>query len=293
MQTLVQVEEVVGAPSRRRFLELPHVLDGADARFAPLVLAWERFRVDRHRNPALAEADWALLLARRAGRPVGRISVRLDAGSDEGTFGHWWVDDDAAVAEALLEAASAWLAERGARSMTGPLTMAPDQEEGVQIAGHAAPGLTGRPWHPPHLAEALVVRGFEVTASRATWRLSVPPVDATVGPRPPERRAPTGLPDPAGPYTDPRLAVPGAQAVPDVAPVLRTSRWRGTFEAGRRARAGRWDTAVVVGSVRHPEQTVPALLAAAAVAGYRELVTPWSPEGGDPEAVHATFTRPS
>ncbi|MGV3759187.1 MAG: hypothetical protein ACO1PW_06530 [Actinomycetota bacterium] len=292
MQPVVAVEEVSGAPTRRRFLELPHVLDGRDPRFAPLVLAWERFRVDRHRNPALDGADWALLLARRAGRPVGRISVRIDDGSDSGTFGHWWVDEDPAVADALLEAATTWLAERGARTVTGPLTMTVDQELGVQVAGHDAAGRTGRPWQPPRLAEALADRGFEVVATRATWRLPVPPLDPSVARRAPERRSPTGAPDAAGPYADPRLTVPGGQAVPDVAPILRTSRWRGALEAGRRARAGTWDTAVVVGTVERPERTVPALLAAAAVAGYREVVAPWSPDGGDPEAVHATFTRP-
>lgn len=292
MQPVVQVEEVAGAPTRRRFLELPHVLDGGDPRFAPLVLAWERFRVDRHRNPALAGADWALLLARRGGTPVGRISVRIDDGSEEGTFGHWWVDDDPAVADAVLDAATAWLAERGARSITGPITMGPDQEQGVQVEGHDVPGVTGRPWHPPRLASALAARGFEVARARPTWRLAVPPLDASVTPRPPERRAPTGLPDPAGPYADPRLTVPGGRAVPDVAPTLRTSRWRGALEAGRRARAGTWDTAVVVGPLDEPERTVPTLLAASAVARYRELITPWSPDGGAPEAVHATFTRP-
>lgn len=291
MAPVVAVEEVSGAPARRRFVELPHVLDGADPRFAPLVLAWERFRIDRHRNPALADVDWALLLARRSGRPVGRISVMADEAAGQGTFGHWWVDDDPTTPEALLEATSAWLADRGARSMTGPLTLTADQELGVQVAGHGVPGLTGRPWHPPRLAEALVAHGFEVAATRPTWRLAVPPADAATT-RPPQRRVPTGLPDPAGPYTDPRLALGGASVVPDVAPALRSSRWRGTFDAGRRARSGAWETAVVVGPLDGPERLVPALLAAASAAGYRELVSPWAPEGGEPEAVHATFTRP-
>lgn len=291
MAPVVTVEEVQGAAARRRFVELPHALDGHDSRFAPLVLAWERFRVDRHRNPALADAEVALLLARRAGRPAGRISVRLPDGATAGTFGHWWVDDDPAVADALLDAAAAWLAERGATTMTGPVTMAAAQETGVQVAGHGGPGRTGRPWHPPRLAEVLLDRGFEVAERRATWCLAVPPPPGA--PRRPERRRPTGLPDPAGPYADPRLVVEGAAAVPDVAPTLRAGRGRGALVAARRARAGTWATAVVVGAPSDPEGAVTALLAAASAAGYGALVAPWTPApDAAPEAVHATVTRP-
>lgn len=290
MTPVVTVEEVHGAAARRRFVELPHVLDGHDPRFAPLVLAWERYRIDRHRNPYLAEArDWTLLLARRAGRPVGRISVHVSP-EGEGHFGHWWVDEDPAVAGALLDEATAWLASRDATAMTGPLTMAADQEAGLLVEGYEHAGLTARPWHPPHLAEALLAQGFEVSATWATWRLPVPP--GAEPPRPPERRRPTGPPDPAGPYADPRLALLGAVAVPDLAPTMRSGRGRGALAAARRARRGTWDTAVVVGSVAFPEDVVPALLGAASAAGYDALVAPWTPDlHAVPEAVHATVSR--
>lgn len=289
MAPAVAVEEVQGAPARRRFVELPHVLDGGDLRFAPLVLAWERFRIDRHRNPALAGRECTLLLARRSGRPVGRISAHLGEGSTDGWFGHWWVDDDPAVADAVLDAASSWLAERGATSMTGPISFTPEQEEGLLVEGHAVPGLTGRPWHPPRLAEALVRAGFAPAEGRSTWRLEVP-ASSGAG-QPPGRRRPTAALDPAGPYADPRLSSPGILVVPDVAEVLRHARGRGSLAAARRARAGDWSTAVVVGPVEDPETDVRALLEVISGAGYRWLVAPWSPDGGPPETVHATFSR--
>jgi hypothetical protein len=287
MASVVVVEEVTGAPARRRFVDLPHVLDGADPRFAPLVLAWERYRLDRHRNPYLAEADWVLLLARRGGRPVGRISAHLVDGDAEGRFGHWWVPDDRDVADALLDAAQAWLAERGCTTMTGPVTFTPDQEVGVLVEGVEVPGVTGRPWHPPHLADLLVRSGFEVATRHRRWRLTVPagdPVPAPGG----RTRPPDG---PAGPYADPRLVLPAISAVPDVSGALRAPRLRGALAAARRARAGDWVTAVVVGCPSAPASDVPALLRAAAMAGYRELVAPWTPDDVPPETVHATFTR--
>jgi len=290
MAPAVAVEEVHGAPARRRFVELPHVLDGADRRFAPLVLAWERSRIDRHRNPALEGREWTLLLARRSGRPVGRIGAHLAEGSADGWFGHWWVDDDPATAEALLDAASGWLAEHGATSMTGPITVTPEQEQGLLVEGFDVPGLTGRPWHPPRLAEALVRAGFAPARRHPAWRLGV--LVAPGAGQPPGRRRPTAALDPAGPYADPRLVLPGIRAVPDVAEVLRRARGRGSLAAALRARAGDWSTAVVVGPVEDPERAVPALLEVSSGAGYRWLVAPWSPDDRGPETVHATFTRP-
>lgn len=285
MAPVVAVEEVAGAAARRRFVDLPHVLDGADSRFAPLVLAWERYRLDRHRNPYLGEADWVLLLARRGGRPVGRISAHVAEGAAEGGFGHWWVADDAAVADTLLDAASSWLAERGCTSMAGPVTFTADQEEGVLVEGGAVPGLTGRPWHPPHLAALLAAWGLEEAERLPRWRLPVPSREEAAA-SPPRSRAPDG---PAGPYADPRLVLPDATAVPDVSQVLRG---RGALTAARRARAGSWTTAVVVGRPNAPHISVPALLEVAGAAGYHELVSPWTPDDALPETVHATFTRP-
>lgn len=291
MASVVAVEEVTGAPARRRFLDLPHVLDGGDPHFAPLVLAWERYRLDRHRNPYLEEADAAALLARRGGQAIGRISVHAVEGDTEGRFGHWWLPDDGEVADALLEAARAWLAERGCTSMNGPVTFTVDQEAGVLVEGFEVAGLTGRPWHPPHLAELLVRSGFEVAARLPRWRLPVPAgasrPSGGVGGRP--GRPPDG---PAGPYADPRLVLPGISAVPDVSDALRAPRLRGALATARRARAGQWTTAVVVGRPSTPASDVPALLSAAAMAGYRQLVAPWTPDDAPPETVHATFTLP-
>lgn len=270
MGSAVSVEEVTRGKDLARFVELPQALHGSDARFAPLVMAWERYRLDRRRNPDLESRDAVYLLARRLGRPAGRVAVY-----DEGGFGSWWVDDDPAVAEALVEAARAWLTEQGSTSMVGP-------DDGVQVAGHEVAGLTGRPWHPPHLSRLLEELGFEAVEDRPTWRLPVTdtgpalPVDAD-------------LPGQAGAYADPRLVLDGIAAVPDVSGALRTAGLRSAWALAKRARAGDWDTAVVVRCTADPSVVVPALQAAAGRAGYRELIAPWSPDPDPPETIHRTY----
>lgn len=277
------MEEVSGGKALMRFTELPQALHGADARFAPLVLSWERYRLDSRRNPFFESGDGAYFLARRRGRPAGRITAHLAGPAAEGRFGFWWVDDDEQVASALIDAARSWLRERGCCSMTGPLSFTDGEEAGVQVGGHEVPGLTGRPWQPPHMAGLLAACGLEATANRPTWRL---PTDEVGAPLPTS----TGAPGQAGPYGDARLVLEGVAAVPDVAAALRTSGLRSAWSLAKRARTGDWRTCTVVRCDIDPATAIPAIQRAAARAGYREVIAPWSPDRrAEPEAVHRLY----
>lgn len=278
----VTVEEVAGRAALKRFVELPQALHGTDPRFTPMVMTWERYRLDSRRNPFFERGEAVHLLARRVGRPAGRLTAHIAAPGSEGRFGFWWAEDDRTVVAALVAAARAWLDERGCASMTGPVSLTPDDELGVQVAGHDLPGRTGRPWHPVHLATLLEHQGFEPVDERPTWRLpaivgAALPVDDQV-------------PGHAGAYADPRLALDGVAAVPDVAPAQRTSGLRGAWALARRARVADWSTCTIVRCTDDPARRVPALQSVAAQAGYRWVVAPWTPDpSSEPEAVHRTY----
>jgi hypothetical protein len=285
MAHVVSVEEVGGGKALARFTELPHALHGGDPCFAPMVMAWERFRLDPRRNPFFERGDGAYFLARRLGRPVGRITAHVAERGGEGWFGFWWVDDDLDVAVALVDAARAWLTEQGCTTMTGPRSFTADEEVGVQVAGHDRAGLTGRPWHPPHLARLLEELGFVAVEDRPTWRLAI-----SDGPSPVPLAA--DRPGQAGPYDDPRLVLEGIAAVPDLSEVLRTSQLRSAWGVAARARRADWDTCTVVRCTTDPAVAVPTLRAAAGAAGYRWVVAPWSPDPDTPpEAVHRVYRR--
>jgi hypothetical protein len=288
MPSRVSVEEVDGAKALARFTELPHALHGDDPRFAPLVLSWERYRLDPGRNPFFERGDGRYFLARRLGRPVGRITAHVDRPGGEGRFGFWWLDDDAAVAEALLDAAARWLAEQGCRSMTGPLSFTAAEEAGVQVAGHDVPGVTGRPWHPPQLAALLEANGFEPVEDRSSWRLPV------VTREEPSLAEGGDQPGQAGSHADDRLVRQGGAAVPDVSEALRGAGLRSAWRLARQVRQRAWTTATVVRMDGDPAVVVPALQAAAGQAGYDWLIAPWTPTPGQPpEAVHRVYTRPT
>jgi GNAT superfamily N-acetyltransferase len=91
--------------------------------------------------------DVATFLAWRGREPVGRVAAVVNRSHNEfhhdrtGFFGLFESIDDQGVADALLAAAEAWLAERGMTSAQGPMNLSTNEEicsPGVLIEGSTA-----------------------------------------------------------------------------------------------------------------------------------------------------------
>lgn len=282
----VTVEPVETKPQLRRFADVPFVLLGSDARWSAGVRTYEQWRHDARRHPYFDRGDAAFHLARRAGRPVGRIAAHVDgSGSDQGWFGMFDVPDDPAVTAALLEAAATWLREQGATSMVGPVTWRPDEEFGVLVEGFEHPSATGRAWHPPWYAEQLRAAGATPAERRPTFDIATAGWGADVPPASGEEPPPH-----AGGYADPGLVLDGIAAVPDVTGLLAGASVRSAWRLARQARERASDTAVCVRCDGDPALLVPRLLAASRHRGYQRLLAPWSPDpDAAPARVHQVF----
>ena len=281
----VTVEPVESKSQLRRFAEVPFVLLGTDDRWSAGVRAHEQWRHDARRHPYFERGDAAFFLARRAGRPAGRIAAHVDgSGSEQGWFGMFDVADDGAVTAALVDAARGWLREHGVTSMVGPVTWTPDEDFGVLVEGFEHAAATGRAWQPPWYAEQLRIAGAEPGERRATFHLSTERWDG-------EAPSPSGEAPPpqAGGYADPALVLDGIAAVPDVSSLLAGASLRSAWRLARRAPERVSDTAVCVRCAGDPSVLVPRLLAACRARGYSTLLSPWSPDGGSPDRVHQVF----
>ena len=154
-------EDIVVTPVEGRadidaFIRLPGQLAAADPNWVePLWLERRRFLTPKH-NPFYEHADVALWIARRGGRPVGRISAQIDHlapdedGRKLGFFGMIAADEDPATIAALFATAEAWLAERGVSVVRGPFDFSINQSSGLLVEGfHLPPSLMmshDQPW---------------------------------------------------------------------------------------------------------------------------------------------------
>jgi hypothetical protein len=175
----VDVRAVSSRRDLREFIELPYRLHSSSPQWIPPLRLERRMFHSRRLNAYFEHAGAQRFLARRDGRVVGRISAQVDGaydrqhGAGTGMFGFFELEDDPEVASALLDAAKAWLAERGRRHMVGPMDYTMNDECGVLIEGFEREPMIKQPWHPPHYRRLCEHAGLGKAVDLLTWELQI------------------------------------------------------------------------------------------------------------------------
>src|SRR5262249_41629859 len=152
----VEIRPVHSKRERTEFIKFPYRLYSDEPRWVPPLLMDRKRQLDPNRNPFFEHAEVQLFTAWRDGRMVGRISAHIDRNFNEfqdndwGWFGFFEAVDDAEVAGALLEAAEAWLRERGRDRMVGPGDFGSNDEWGLLIDAYDRPPIILMPWQPEY-----------------------------------------------------------------------------------------------------------------------------------------------
>jgi GNAT superfamily N-acetyltransferase len=161
----VEVRPVSSRRDLTRFIKLPWRLYRNEPNWVPPLISERRQFLDPARNPFFEHAEAQYLLAWRNGEVVGRISAHIDRNFNEfqqndwGLFGFFEAEDDPEVAGALLEAAAAWLRERGRDRMVGPMDFTTNDECGLLVEGHDRPPMILQGWHHPYYQRLLEAHG--------------------------------------------------------------------------------------------------------------------------------------
>jgi GNAT superfamily N-acetyltransferase len=165
----------------RRFVDVPWQLHAASpgTRWVPPLRVTVRDALDERRNPFYANAARRCWIARRGGRPVGRIAAIENRahnafhGDRTGFFGFFEVADDGEAAAALLDAAGEWLAARGLAAMRGPVSPSTNHECGVLVAGYEHHPVLLTAWNPPYYDALLAACGMRGVKDLLGWHVPV------------------------------------------------------------------------------------------------------------------------
>jgi GNAT superfamily N-acetyltransferase len=152
--------EVVAADHKalKPFVDLPYELYRNDPHWVPPLRIAVKELLDRRKHPFYANAEAEFFLARRNGRPLGRIAAIVDRthnrvhDENAGFFGFFECVDDPEVAEALLSRARAWVFERGAQFIRGPVNPSTNYECGLLIEGFESDPMVMMTYNPPYYA---------------------------------------------------------------------------------------------------------------------------------------------
>lgn len=163
----------------KEFIELPYRLYRNEPLWVPPLRFERRQVLDRRRNPFFDHAEAEYFLASRDGEVIGRISAHVDRKFNEfqdnrwGLFGFFECVDDQEAADALFEAAGAWLRERGRDRMTGPMSFTTNEECGVLVSGFDEPPSILTDWTMPYYPALLEGSGLEKVIDMNMWSLHV------------------------------------------------------------------------------------------------------------------------
>jgi hypothetical protein len=162
----------------RDFVQVPHILFAKDPAFVPPLNIMLKDQLSP-KSPFFEHADVMLFTARKDGNLVGRISAQVDRqhleryGDNTGFFGFFDTIDDPAVGAALVEAAAAWLRERGMERMHGPMSLSVNQEVGMLVDGFETPPMVMMPHSLRHQDSIARAAGLSKAKDLYAWRWDV------------------------------------------------------------------------------------------------------------------------
>jgi GNAT superfamily N-acetyltransferase len=166
--TAASVDLVALAPhDTRAFIRFPWQVYAHDRQWVPPLIIERKAFLNPRKNPFFQHAQVQLFLARRQGQVVGRIAAVVNTAHDHyhneraGFFGLFECLPDAAVATVLLEAAQAWVRERGATFLRGPVNLSTNELDcGLLVEGFETPPVFQSAYNPPYYAPLLETCGF-------------------------------------------------------------------------------------------------------------------------------------
>jgi len=160
------------------FLDLvDYVYRGDPCYVRPLDLDMKQRLAKKH--PFFEHGEGILFTAHRNGWCVGRASAQIDREhlarheDDAGFFGFFDTIDDDEVAKGLLDAAAAWLKERGMKRMRGPFSFSINEEVGCLVEGFDTPPMIMMPHHRPYQGELIERAGLPKLKDFYAWRYTV------------------------------------------------------------------------------------------------------------------------
>lgn len=179
----VTVRPVAGAADKKAFIDLPYRLYAHDPHWVAPLKSEVAGQIDPAKNGWFSHAEAQLMLARRQGRVVGRISAHLDRlaltmpaeqgfGPGVGFWGMFEAEDQEA-GNALIAAAEGWLCAKGMTRAIGPISLSIWEEPGLLVKGHDHSPTVMMGHHKPEYQGWIEALGYNVAKELRTYDLDI------------------------------------------------------------------------------------------------------------------------
>ncbi|MFW6089002.1 MAG: N-acetyltransferase family protein [Gemmatimonadota bacterium] len=178
----LRVEPARGGRPFRDFLRLPHAIYADDPNWVAPLRRDVRTMFDPAKHPFHEHSEVEPFVARRGKTTVGRIVAIHNrnhvAFHDEpvGFFGFFECEDRQETADALFEAAAAWLRARELEVMRGPASFSTNEQVGLLVDGFDMQPVVMMPYNPPYYERLIEAAGFEKAQDLLALHLVLPEI---------------------------------------------------------------------------------------------------------------------
>jgi hypothetical protein len=137
----ISIHECISPAERKHFITFAWEIYKNDPYWVPPLISERMAFYDKKKNPFFEHSDAAMFTAKRDGKIVGTIVAVWNNRHNEfhnekmGFFGGFECVNDQDVANALFDKAKAWVTQRGATALRGPVTLSMNEEVGLLIDG--------------------------------------------------------------------------------------------------------------------------------------------------------------
>jgi GNAT superfamily N-acetyltransferase len=171
----VRIVPVTTEDQRRTFAKFPWRIYQDDPLWVPPIFGDHLGMLTPGKHPFWEHADQQLFLAMRGDELVGTICAHINHRHNKvhedkvGFFGYFEAIEDAAVAQALLNAAASWLRDQGMEAIRGPENPSQNEEVGLLVDGFDQPRVTMMTYNPRYYEGFIEGAGFAKAQDLYAW----------------------------------------------------------------------------------------------------------------------------
>jgi hypothetical protein len=166
MNGQLRVEPVTDKQGLLEFIKFPFTLYRGDPNWVPPLIEERRDFFDPKKNPFFEHARCQLFVARRGDELAGTVAAVVNDNHNTfhaeqtGSFGFFEAINDQSVADALLEAAEAWVRGQGMTVIRGPLNFSTNDEIGTLVDGFDEPPVVMMTYNPRYYPPLIEAHGY-------------------------------------------------------------------------------------------------------------------------------------
>jgi len=164
--SLYTISEATNASDVTDFIKLPFEIYKGNRYWVPQLISESRKFFDKSKNPFFLHSDAKLFLARKNGKPVGRIAGVINNRHNSihnektGFFGFFECPDDAVLAGELFDTVASYVKAEGMDRLRGPANFSSNEDWGWLVDKYDEMPKFQMPYNPPYYLKLAEECGF-------------------------------------------------------------------------------------------------------------------------------------